>query len=173
MNFLKFRHIFLGQKFSLIFPRKVWGDLVTTFKKYKIGLLLFLWDKMGNTFSYNSCPSFHHIQYPKNLEMGVGKDGVTRPLPPPKVCPAKQLICPLYQIQDGGTAHAREFTASMKVYIPRFRRTLFAKETASNKKTAQNKLAYNLVLQLYKCGAITSLEVRDKSRDDILNISHI
>jgi hypothetical protein len=52
------------------------------------------------------------------------------------------------------------FTASMKVYIPRFRRTLHAKETAKNKKMAQNKLALNLVTQLYKCGAISSMEVR-------------
>lgn len=52
-----------------------------------------------------------------------------------------------------------QFTASMKVYIPRFRRTLYAKECAPNKKLAQNKLSLNLVTQLYKCSAISSMEV--------------
>ena len=52
-----------------------------------------------------------------------------------------------------------DFTASMKVYIPRFRRTLYAQESAKNKKLATNKLALNLVTQLYKCGAISSMEV--------------
>ena len=33
-------------------------------------------------------------------------------------------------MEAGGSDHSRIFTASMKVYIPRFRRTLYGKESA-------------------------------------------
>ena len=63
------------------------------------------------------------------------------------------------KVDSTGAAHCQTFTARLKVYVPRFRRTLHATETASNKKNAQNKCALNMVVQLYKCGAIPSAEV--------------
>ena len=61
----------------------------------------------------------------------------------------------------------------MTVYVPRFRRTLNASETAANKKAAQNKVALNMVVQLYKCGAITSVEVCGEGRGREMSVGVI
>ena len=64
-----------------------------------------------------------------------------------------------FQVNSSGPDNAKNFTATMKVFVPRFRQTLNGRETARNKKSAQNQLAYNLVLQLFKIGAIPEFQV--------------
>lgn len=62
--------------------------------------------------------------------------------------PRDMSICP------AGPDNNRSFVAEMTVYVPKLRRTIYAKEHAGTKKQASNGLALQLVSQLYHLGII-------------------